>query len=90
MYLFCIEFTGGEFEKKASASYEQVGDLLKIKLFEENIEGFYDGENLKFDGIYGEITYIIKCELIEKVYYDLSEFVSWRKYNKIWHKTVTI
>jgi len=54
---------GGEFEKNIVASYDQDGELIRIKLFEENIEGYYDGESLKFDDdIIGEITYIVRCD----------------------------
>ena len=55
--------SGGEFEYNTAASYVQDGELIRVKLFEENLEGFYDGDTLKFDdGIYGEITYIVKCD----------------------------
>jgi len=58
-----LNVSGGEFKSGTRASYNQVGELIKIKMFEENLEGFYDGESLKFDdGIIGEITYIVKCD----------------------------
>jgi hypothetical protein len=58
-----VTVSGGEFEKKAGASYVQVGELIRIKMFEEYLEGSYDGESLVFDdGAVGEITYMVKCD----------------------------
>ena len=58
-----VTVSGGEFENNTIASYVQDGDIIKVTLFGENLEGFYDGETLKIDdGIYGEITYIINCD----------------------------
>jgi ADP-ribosylglycohydrolase len=55
--------SGGDFEDNTAVSYVQTGDRIKAKLQGMNLEGFYDGENLKFGGgIYGEIIYIIKCD----------------------------
>jgi hypothetical protein len=58
-----LTVSGGKFEDNTTASYEQDGANIRIKLFGENLDGFYDGETLKIDdGIYGEITYIIKSD----------------------------
>jgi len=55
--------SGGDFENNTSADYVQTGELIRVKLDWMNLEGSYDGENLKFGGdIIGEITYIIKCD----------------------------
>ena len=55
--------SGGNLENNTSVKYVQIGDLIKVEFLGKNLEGFYDGENLKFEGdIYGEITYIIKCD----------------------------
>jgi hypothetical protein len=57
-----LTVSGGEFVN-TTASYLQEGDIIEINLLEEILDGFYDGEILKIeDDIYGEITYIIKCD----------------------------
>ena len=58
-----MTISGVDFEKNITATYVQDGELIRIKLFEEILYGFYDGESLKIDAeIYGEITYIVKCD----------------------------
>jgi hypothetical protein len=57
-----VKVSGGKFVN-TKASYVQDGDFIKINLLDENLDGFYDGEVLKIDDdIYGEITYIVKCD----------------------------
>ena len=58
-----VTVSGLEYEKRFKTTYVQVGELIRIKVFEEDIEGSYDGESLKFDDvIVGEITYIVKSD----------------------------
>ncbi len=55
--------SGGWFENETDAKYVQNGDIVKIQVKDERIEGSYDGENLILgEEIPGEITYIVKCD----------------------------
>jgi len=55
--------SGGKLEDNSSATYVQNGERIKIKMFDWNLDGFYDGEKLSFDeSEFGEITYIIKTD----------------------------
>ena len=56
--------SGGWFEHKTDAKYIQNGDIVKIQVKDELIEGSYDGENLILgeEEIPGEITYIVQCD----------------------------
>lgn len=58
-----VTVTGGEFDKHFSAVYVQQGELIKIRLHNENLEASYNGDVLKFeDEDYGDITYIVNCD----------------------------
>ena len=56
--------SGGWFEHETDAKYIQNGDIVKIQVKDELIEGSYDGENLILgeEEIPGEITYIVQCD----------------------------
>ena len=69
--------TGGNLNENMFVEYLQEGDRVRWEVWDEDVsvmklEGFYDGKKLNsikeidaeiFDSdIYGEITYIIKCD----------------------------
>jgi hypothetical protein len=58
-----LRVSGGWFKHEIDGKYVQNGDIVKIQVKDENIEGSYDGKNLILEGeIPGEITYIVKCD----------------------------
>lgn len=55
--------SGGYFGENTKVSYTQDGSNVRIRLSNEILETFYDGEVFKIDeDIHGKITYIVKCD----------------------------
>jgi len=59
-----LTVSGDKFENETGVSYVQTGNVIKVKISEWNIDGSYDGENLKYKN---SRNYYACPEIIQKL-----------------------